>query len=95
VIEQQIHGTLDEHRQVSIRHLMTQQILELSQLIVRRLSGGELHFVATGTERCRRAARPRRFQRERTIRLAIRGQCVRRLSHVERRRLARVIQLTL
>jgi hypothetical protein len=67
VIDQQIHGALDEHRQLSIRHLVTQQILELTELVVQSLSGGELDFVPTRTERCGRATQPRCFQHERRV----------------------------
>jgi hypothetical protein len=86
LIDQQIHGTLDEDRQVSIRHLMTQQVFQLSELVVQSLSGGELHLIPTQPERYGRATRPRRFHREtRPIVCASAAQHVRRLARVDGR----------
>jgi hypothetical protein len=51
VVEQQIHRTLDDDRQVSIRHLMTQQVLQLSQLVMQPLPRRELQLVPARTQR--------------------------------------------
>ena len=64
VFDQAIHRTFDDHSQVSVWHLMTQQVLELLQLVMQRLSRRELQLVPARTERFRRGSVRRRFQRE-------------------------------
>ena len=66
----QIHRTLDDDSQVTIRHLMTQQILELRQLVMQPLPSRKLQLVPARTKRFGRAALPRRVQRKgRSVRL--------------------------
>src|SRR3954452_24869178 len=90
VVDQQIYGTLDHDSQVSIRHLMTQQILELRQLAVQNLPRCELHLVPTGTQWRGRASASRRFQCERrSARIAVAiytGCCVQRVARAHWRR---------
>jgi hypothetical protein len=64
-VDQQIHRELHDARQVTVRHLMTQQLSELFQLVMQRLSSCKLDFVPTRAQRRRRGALPWRFQRER------------------------------
>ena len=80
LVDQQIHCAFDEDCQVAIRHLMTQQILELLQFVMQRLSGRELQLVAPRAERFGRGPGSRRFQREsRSVRVAepVAGRIVR------------------
>src|SRR4051812_1646955 len=90
VVDQQIYGTLDHDSQVSIGHLMTQQILELRQLAMQTFPRCELHLVPTGTQWRGRASPSRRFQCERrSARIAVAiytGCCVQRVARAYCRR---------
>jgi hypothetical protein len=64
-VDQGIHSELHNHRQIPVRHPMTQQLRELLQLVVQSLSSCELHFVSPRPEWHRRPARPLRLESER------------------------------
>src|SRR3954447_11559958 len=50
-VDQQVYGPLHDRGQVPVRHLVTQQVLELLQLVMQSLARCELEFVSTGPER--------------------------------------------